>query len=334
MLKVGTTVYHKSLNANGTIIEIDDNKQRDKYKVKFLWGKYAAGSIRHGDYTRIGKNTLWQWCEEANLHEIGQHPDERLPPTQLNKVTTFGGRSLDKLLRSMIQFPRRRLNDGSNIILNYGTWQHVQRTHPRILVLNRQLITNKYEQMKILGEDLTSHSTRSVPPDLSNYIVKPMMSIGGRGICRATEQGHLGMSQYYQKLFPKVREFRVHCFLWLDNEVPLIQEKKIADTTQLCWNKKQGGQFYYPYQEGILDESSEISKADKGIMKKMAIEALRKLRYDFGGIDFGMDAMGKFKIFEVNSRMGLREKSFANYIPTMWALKTLNINAYKNKRGW
>ena len=67
-------------------------------------------------------------------------------------------------------------------------------------------------------------------------------------------------------------------------------------------------------------------------MTKMAVEALKKLRYDFGGIDFGMDANGKFTIFEVNSRMGLLEQSLYTYKKVFHALRTLNIAGYRRER--
>lgn len=334
MIQIGNYVYHRGINASGIVDDIDDDKRRDTHHVTFLWGKHSQGMIKHGTYTRINNCDLNMWCDPSNLQDIGQHPmDSRIPAR--NKVTSFGGRSLDKLVRKMVGMNRRRSRDGSNIIINYGTKSSMSWNPQNILILNRNLVCDKYQQMKVMGEDLCLESvhTRSGEPNASDWIIKPNYSIGGKNI-RNDDGNGLNYGEYYQRKFPKVREFRVHVMLWAKNKTPLIQEKVIHNKDQLCWNKKQGGTFTYPYVHNFHQDPMQVSKTNLKILSDMCILACRKLEYDFGGVDVGMDSQGNFKIFEVNSRMGLKEKSFPVYMQTFWELFYLNINQYKQERGW
>jgi len=188
--------------------------------------------------------------------------------------------------------------------------------------------------MRYLTEELAPESrTGGITGDPKDWIIKPYISIGGKGI-RPALGDSLRHGEYFQRKFNKVREFRVHCFRWLDNPVPFVQEKVIGDSGQLCWNKKQGGKFRYVYQDGLSygKFATDLSMASRKMMTKMAVDALNKIGYDFGGIDFGMDSNGNFKIFEVNARMGLRERSFFTYKQAFCALRTLNINKYKRDK--
>jgi hypothetical protein len=204
------------------------------------------------------------------------------------------------------------------------------------LVINQNIVFNKYRQMKILGEELCMESVQYTNQDtnLDEWIIKPYISMGGKNIRQATPYAHCLGNEYYQRKFDKVREFRVHCFLWNDEQVPFIQEKVVRDPDQLCWNEKQGGVFRHVYQQGLNNGkySNTISHEQQDRMSAMSIKALKLLKYDFGGVDLGMDRNGNFKIFEVNSRMGIKEKSFFTYKPVMCRLKTLNINRYREER--
>jgi hypothetical protein len=332
---VGSHVYHQDVEANGIVVDYDGTK-RNQFKVHFPWAKYCT--ILHGDWVEKPRQrgTKWQWCSRESLTKLDIPID--MGGYGQNKVTTLGKRSLDRLIRLQTGLKKRRPHDGSDIVVNYGTMfrsEDVARFPKQsILLLNRNLVCNKLIQMKMMGEELCPISQTSEPttPE-GDWIIKPFHSIGGKGI-RPDDGRGLKQGEYYQRKFNKVREFRVHCFMWTDNPVPFIQEKVIGDKDQLCWNKKQGGKFRYVYQDGLSYGKfvSDLSMASRGMMAKMATAALDKLGYDFGGIDFGMDSTGNFKIFEVNSRMGLRERSFFTYKQVLSALKALNIREYKEKR--
>jgi hypothetical protein len=324
---MSTVVFHKGVLANGYISATNPDKE-NPYKVTFYWAKYC--DVLHGKWRGTNRpDRKWQWCSHDSLIPL---PLVRHRP---NKVSSIGGRSLDRLIRNVCELPRRRRGDGSDIVICYGQSNH--RVWEGLLCLNRHLIMDKGEQMAILGEDLAPYSTWQRPDTHEGWIIKPKISMGGRGIRRMEEGEKAAPHEYYQKEFDKIREFRAHCFLWNeDNPVPFIQEKVIDEKEQLCWNKKQGGRFWYVYQDGRDPEdmrrSDRMSKATRDMITKMSVEALKKLNYDFGGLDFGMDKFGNLKIFEVNSRMGLLEQSLFTYRQMFDKLYNLNIEDYKERR--
>ena len=303
-------------------------------------GIQANGSVLHGSWVDKPKErgTKWQWCSEDQLIKLDM-PEKLGWGLGQNTVRSTGKRSLDRLIRRMTGIrPYGKGKHQPDVLLRYGGMPY-NLPSKRTLIINERITDNKLKQCQIMGEKLAPESWMyigDVPEVLQTELIeKPFHSIGGKGI-REYTGGGTPSGKYLQRKFNKVREFRVHCFLWMDNPVPFIQEKVIGDRSQLCWNKKQGGAFQYVYQEGLPygKYHGNISKANVGIMTKMAIEACKKLKMDFAGMDFGMDAMGTFKIFEANSRMGLRERSFFTYKQVMNKLFTLNINEYKAKRGW
>ena len=327
MLNIGDRVYHKEARGNGIITDIDETKTKDKYVVEFLWGKYCE--IKHGDFRGFKHpERKWQYCREEALIPIpwDYHND-------INYVTFLGKRSLDRLMRAVCEIKPRRRRDGSDIVITYGQYKH--RVPSNVFVLNRTLISNKYEQCKLLG-GLAPISTKQEPNEDEGWIAKPYYSMGGRGIYDIEDDTdpinfH---THYVQAKFNKVREFRAHCFLWMDNPVPLIQEKFIDNPDQLCWNKKQGGDFKFVYQELVpkLPDGDFLTELERKELTDISVKALKLLKYDFGGVDIGMDAEGNFKIFEVNSRMGVKEQSLFTYKRVFNALRTLNLDSYKEER--
>jgi hypothetical protein len=227
---VGARVYHKGVRANGVVTAIDADKRRDTHKVEFFWAKYCK-DIPHGE--TWGK---WMWCEPSNLVETPMYYRTQF----YNKVTSIGGRSLDRLIRKVCGIPRRKIRDGSDVTIVYGQSNHsLPEGIP--LVINRHLIPDKYQQQLMLG-DLGLPVSRTRDDFEYDFIIKPTISMGGRGI-REDDGLPLNYGEYYQSKFDKCREFRVHCFLWMDEPVQMIQEKHIENKDQLTWNKKQGGNW-------------------------------------------------------------------------------------------
>ena len=123
---------------------------------------------------------------------------------------------------------------------------------------------------------------------------------------------------YFQKEIKKVREFRAHVFLWGECKVPLIQEKTVDDPTQLTWNKKQGGKFHTVFQHIPHKRNTDDRLFNKIVT--LSVEATKAIGYDMGGVDLALDNDGKLWVFEINSRMGLREKSLCTYKTKFWEL--------------
>jgi len=314
-MQTGDRVYDKEHNANGYIIESGSQMS----KVQYFWAKYSR---------LFPPRRIWQKATPDKQAWVNNTSLILTPkPIGHNKVTMFGTRSLDKLIRLICEIPYRRQGDESDIIIHYGNGHSYAGD---ALVINSNPIWNKYKQCNLLGN--LAPKVLNDPRDGmdgNDWIVKPFQSIGGHGIANWDGMNHHG--KYLQKKVTKVREFRAHCFLWANPKVPLIQEKMISDRDQLCWNKKQGSTFHYPHQIPDLGRNNLEPELVERITN-MSIEALKKLKYDFGGIDFGLDDNGELFIFEVNSRMGLREMSFATYKNIMWQLYDLDIDDYKANR--
>jgi hypothetical protein len=332
----GQRVYSKSVQANGEIMEIDNFRDAPidyPYKVRFFWGHYIHAQHQK-DIKGYGwkgylnpDNRKWQWCSENDLV-----PTWHCYDNGENKVALVSKRITDKRLHLVGELPYA--DEGpADIHIRYGG--NINR-YPSKLTINKDLIFDKYQQMKMLGDDLTNETWEhigQVPEVLQNdLIIKPRRSCGGANI--KPYDGNLRMNDYIQKKFPKDREFRAHCFLWGDNPVPYIQEKTVNDKSQLCWNKKQGGTFRVVYQDGLNHGAylGTLDDAARMQMTHMSIDALRRLKYDSGGIDFGMATDGTLKIFEVNSAMGLRERSLFTYKEMFQKLRTLDIYNYKATR--
>lgn len=327
-------VYSKSIQANGEIIGVDAGY----FKVRFFWAAYCRHhNLNEDNYIYRKKMRVngipehqrkWAWCSKEDLVP-GVYPFDGP-----NSIGLVNKRVTDKRLHTVCEIPY--MDHYTDIAIRYGgNLNYI----PVKLCINEKIVLDKFEQMQLLGEELANRSTHVAPDarDLHNWIVKPHRSYGGKNIksCENGARVRPGLD-YYQKKFNKVREFRAHAFLWNDGILPFIQEKVIHDKNQLCWNKKQGGSFRYIYQPG-LDYGDFINTIDRDTvdrMREMSKEALKRLHYDSGGIDFGMDGEGNLKIFEVNSAMGLRERSLWTYKNAFWELATLDINDYKQKRGW
>ena len=335
MLEIGDRVYHRKLKGNGIIKDIDETKSKDKYVVEFLWGKYVKA--KHGAFDGFGSdNRKWQYCSEESLiplptmcNAMFTNPNEMVK----NKVTMLGKRSLDRVIQNVCEIEPRHFRDNSDIIISYGHYKH--RVSENLFVINRDLVSNKYAQCKLLG-NLAPISLRYDPNRNDSWIAKPFCSMGGKDIYEIEDDTDPinPRTHYVQQKFDKVREFRTHCFLWMGQPVRSIQEKFIEDKSQLCWNEKQGSEFKCVYNVDIpnLPLSGTLSLEDVRVIQNLSIKALQRLNYDFGGVDIAMDREGNFAVFEVNSRMGVKEFSLFTYKIAFNTLKRINIEAYKERR--
>ena len=313
-LRIGDRVYHRGAWGNGVIVAIDNNKNRDKYGIEFFWWKYKKMQL-HNLNGLLSKNRgVW-----ASEDKIIKTP---LPTTRINRISLPGKRSLDRLIRNICELPRTACE--ADIAINYGVFAHAPYN---CFTINRDLMSHKYTQCEVFSNHgVNVPETRCSP--FARCIQKPFYSIGGKDInvYHAGDE-HYG---YFQKRIKKVREFRAHVFLWGEDQVPYIQEKTLPDKSQLTWNKKQGGAFHIvhqPHANKYLLEPDLVSR-----ISKMSVKACKAIRYDMGGVDLGLDENGELFVFEINSRMGLREWSFITYKQMFWELYNIDIDEYKTNR--
>jgi len=322
MFSIGDRVYHYGAQGNGIVVAIHPTNYRSKFGVQFFWKKYKKCRLHTLDGFLEKPMGIW-----ASADKLVKTP---LPEERVNRFFLLGRKSLDKLINKMCEIPLRSPQTSANIYINYGTFRHV--TNPvfvnfNSLVINKELMSNKYNQIKKM-----EHTGVGVPKtELSifdNCIQKPYHSMGGKNIKEYEEGDYI--YGYFQEKINKIREFRAHVFLWNDIKVPLIQEKFVENISQLTWNKKQGGEFKAQYQPAL-----DVNKIDATLLHRIAalsVSATRTLHYDMGGVDIIMDSSDELYVIEINSRMGLREKSFATYKQVFWKLYNLNVDEYKLNR--
>jgi len=328
MLKVGDRVFDKEVQANGEIMDIGDGIAL----VRYFWAHYC--NFYHDGPKGVKGYNMGGYLNPNNRKirevETGYLVKQGVDFAGVNSIALVNRRVTDRRLHLVAEIPYAR-EFNADINIRYGG--NLNRNGGR-LCINEKIVIDKFDQMKLLGEDLSLRSVTDRTFDGPGWIIKPRRSCGGENIHYANNRYARPGVDYYQEFFPKVREFRAHCFLWNDNPVPFIQEKIIQDGNQLCWNKHQGGVFQYVYQQGLGygKYHGNLTEDELETMTKMSVAALKRLKYDSGGIDFGMDTQGNFKIFEVNSAMGLRERSLFTYKEVYNKLRHIDINDYKAKR--
>lgn len=242
-----------------------------------------------------------------------------------NYVSGKGG--LARLLRRNLGYRRlttaTRIRD-DDIIVNCG--ENLQRQDLRNIV-NGNLIFNKFRQIRTMIEAGIEcpESVQGAPDNLTDWIVKPYQSQGGRGIRRATE-GDTPDTHYYQRYIDKRREFRGHVALWLPNGERCfsIQEKKLPEGTNhrdvLCWNHDFGSFFHR--------STTPNNRAEKRArfplfarIEDICIKSCEAIGHDFGAVDLLMDNNRKLWVIEVNTRPGIdTEASWNIYIDVFRAL--------------
>jgi hypothetical protein len=316
--EIGDRIYHRNQIANGIITDFRSHTQhKDWIGVKFMWAKMSPSY----------HNIILPRRENGDKVELWTRPSELVltpKPKQTKNIKMFGRVGFKKRLRAVCEI-KRQYKDRfkyTDIVLGYGrTKSWVPYDLPMI---NRNVNCNKYEQSVMLGHmapevlHLSQYGHSTSPED---WILKPYYSVGGDGIQSYLEQTPYHKPRYLQRKINKVREFRAHFYSWpedFNNQVPLIQEKIIYDKTQLCWNKNKGGTFVYKYQPHLgTDELDTELRKD---IQKVAIRACNAIDYDMGGVDIGLDDEGRLWVFEVNSMVGMREKTLATFKQIIWML--------------
>jgi hypothetical protein len=181
-----------------------------------------------------------------------------------------------------------------DIIVNYGLagdkleeWRFSAAGEGSIgnaITLNYHVFGNKLEcceRVRAGGVPVPEcKNRRDVYVNQQDWIVKPKISFGGRGIASYIGQA-VTSSQYLQKRITNRRyELRVHAIKWLPIAEWLVSKRTHPDgEAQLTWNHHQGGSF----SNIAMDESNTgVFKRAKEHAKK----AIMTLGYDFSAVDF------------------------------------------------
>jgi len=317
-MEIGDRVFNKESKLNGIVVTKREPPFRDTNGVEFF-NPSEEGRFHNLDNFLTENKGLW--CRDTNLIKLPS-------PSYQPRISLFGSKSPARLIRRVCEIPKREVRDRSFAIINLGVARH--RIPQHIFLLNRRLICNKYHQCSLFHEkDVSCPNTwLSWFP---NSIRKPIYSFGGNNITDCSETPtNSSSSFYFQKKIDKIREFRAHVFLWNELQVPYLQEKTVEDPTQLCWNKHQGGKFRTIYSPllGIQEEGTELIER----ISSLALNAVKAIRYDFGGVDILMDRNSSLYVIEINARCGVKERSLAVYKTVFLSLQNLDVNSYKERR--
>ena len=321
-MEIGDQVFHRGTNCNGIVRAIrSDSTYRDPIGVEFLWGKYRMGDVNFHSLDGMLPHNKGLWCSINRLVQIPR------PDVRVNKVSLLGNRSMERLIRRITLLPRRRRNDGSSIVINYGKPHH--KVSSRVLCINRTLMCNKFKQCLTMIEKGVSVPEVSLSQQ-DGFIQKPKFSFGGNGIFDGSDFDTSCTGVYYHRSIEKAREFRAHVMLWSHTPVQLIQEKVVPDPTQLCWNRHQGAEFKGVFN--YLLDTRELDEELTASIQELAIAAVKAIRYDMGGVDIALATDGQLYVFEVNSRCGLRERTLAVYTSQFWELQSIDVAQYVEER--
>jgi hypothetical protein len=196
----------------------------------------------------------------------------------------------------------RYISEGKDIIVNYGLYgdkfrewfdhslyagtSYMQST----MVLNRGMFGNKLECCEavraagvpvpecasVVGEIFNEYGEFEV----DGWIVKPLISFGGRGIVPYTGQAVTSRQYLQERIINRRYELRVHAVKWLPVEEWLVSKRTHPDgEAQLTWNHHQGGSF----------SNIEMNESNTGVFKRAKYYAKRvidTLGYDFSAVDF------------------------------------------------
>lgn len=131
-------------------------------------------------------------------------------------------------------------------------------------------------------------------------------------------------ARYFSSFYPKFKEYRVH----VGHGMVLLVSKKIGDKeNHLAWN----------YENGFRYKTIRWSKYRKPIVK-MAIEAVKTARLDFGAVDIMADpvlpSLPPVVVLEINTAPALTDYSASRYAKYFdWLVARTHRREHKDIRG-
>lgn len=198
---------------------------------------------------------------------------------------------------SLLLNDRPRFIQTRDVVVNYGLagdklhdWNIGTRVPNHAVTLNYRAFGDKLqccEAVRAVGVPVPDCTHSDVPFHVRSnldtsgeWIVKPLLSFGGRGIVPYTGQA-ITPRQYLQKRIVNRRyELRVHAVQWLPIEEWLVSKRTHLDgEAQLTWNHHQGGSF----------SNIEMNESNTGVFKRAkqyAKKVIETLGYDFSAVDF------------------------------------------------
>lgn len=207
-------------------------------------------------------------------------------------------------------YPDRRYRPRPNdMIVNWGFGGNTNWDSSRI-EFNKpssvELAVNKYTtltELKKAGISIPEFTTDSrVASGWDTiYTRHNLCSSGGRGIAIFRKGDILPLAPLYTKGIKVKAEYRVHVFKGEIIDYTKKINQNADDEQSLIRNHTNGFMFI---REGI-------ERLER--IEDLAIQSVKALGLDFGGVDIVMDTEGKVYTLEVNTACGIAETALENY---------------------
>jgi hypothetical protein len=202
-----------------------------------------------------------------------------------------------------------------DVVVNWGTTRHIPGSPVAKKVLNKPDCVTKAINKRTTFQILAGANVSVVPWTANKAIAKEWLDNGYVVVVRKTLTGHEGSgiviveqvqdlidAPLYTRYIDKVREFRVHA-----TQFGVIDTQwKVRDPQRevISWKVRS-------YKNGFIFQRKGVNP--NAHRDALAIQAVKALGLDFGGLDIIEDKQGNFYVVEVNTAPGIEGTTVGRY---------------------
>lgn len=201
-----------------------------------------------------------------------------------------------------------------DVIVNWGSVGHIPGSHG-CRILNDQSAVAKAVNKRTTFQVLSGANVATVPWTANKAVAREWLAHGYTVVARKTLTGHEGAgiiivekgnelveAPLYTRYIDKVREFRVHAtqFGVIDTQWKVRDPKREVTS----WKVRS-------YKNGFIFQRKGIEPSQA--RDTLAIQTVKALGLDFGGLDIIEDKQGRFYVLEVNTAPGIEGLSVGLY---------------------
>lgn len=209
-----------------------------------------------------------------------------------------------------------KYNKPGDVIVNWGNVGPIPHHHQGLRILNKQEAVERGRNKLKTFQVLDDHGVDCLPWTTNWYIAKMWLEKGHTVVVRKTLTGSEGagilivekvneliQAPLYTMYINKVREFRVHA-----------TATGIIDTQWKVHDPKLGPPKSWKvrsYANGFIFQRKGVNPNAQ--RDALAIQAVKALGLDFGGLDIIEDNQGNFYVVEVNTAPGIEGQTVTRY---------------------
>jgi hypothetical protein len=237
------------------------------------------------------------------------------------RMWVYSGRPSEgaALLAAEENFRRNRTGDfvrPNDCIVNWGSTGKIPGEHKAKIVLNRQEAVARAINKRTTFQVLAGAGVSTVPWTANKAVAREWLDNGLIVVARKTLTGHEGAGiviiktvhdfidapLYTQYILNRSREFRVHA----TQHGVIDTQWKVRDPKRevISWKVRS-------YKNGFIFQRKGVEPNAK--RDALAIQAIKALGLDFGGLDIIEDKQGNLYVLEVNTAPGIEGLSVTRY---------------------